>query len=343
MTAPYSKEKKIEILTYAKEHGVAAAARHYGIARQQITYWNKQLHIYTPQTTEYPISMRQQVVSYAKIAGVRAAAKKFGVSVAIITLWNQQMHAFAPKRTTFTEEQKIEILEVARDIGPAMAANKFGINIGTLCQWNKKYKIYETQKRYNITEIITILTFAKNYGVTAATEEFNISKETINRWNETHKIYTPQDMPSYVEYTPTEQQEILNAAREIYDAMPSDTRSANQAFIYMSGKYDVTVDQLWAWNRKFKIVPSRHRRQQQITQDEIAVVQRTLNTSRGRIAATARKTGVSVSRITKLKKEKKVTFDKGTQKIKTNPPVGQKKAKIIGAIIGGLLNKKERE
>ncbi len=35
MTAPFKEDKKIEILTYARDHGVVAASRHFGVFGQQ--------------------------------------------------------------------------------------------------------------------------------------------------------------------------------------------------------------------------------------------------------------------------------------------------------------------
>ncbi len=80
MTAPYSKERKIEILTYARDNDVVQASEHFNVPRGTITRWNKDLHIYTMQTSEYPMETRYEILNYVAQNSIQAAVKKFGVS-----------------------------------------------------------------------------------------------------------------------------------------------------------------------------------------------------------------------------------------------------------------------
>ncbi len=341
MTAPFKEDKKIEILTYARDHGVVAASRHFGVSRNALGLWNRRLKIYTPQTAEYTPGQRAKILAFVRDNGVRATTKKFGVSAAIIKLWNQDAHVYAPKVPSFTSAQKMAILEYTRDFGPMAAANQFGVNPSTIIRWNKKYHVYSPLREYGHDDIVAILMHARDHGVADASRHFNVPQYTIGRWNKQYQIYEGRTAPQYTAFTPAQQREILRDARGVYDELPAHSRTARVAFMTIAPKYELTCDQLYIWNRKFHIVPVRPVRKPEMSQGEIDAVQTALNGSRGRVAATSRKTGYSEPRITKLKNNKRVSFNLAAKQVQGRAPVGTKKARLLGQIIGALQRVKE--
>lgn len=334
MTKPYSKERKIEILTYARDHGVIAAKRHFKVPYSTIRQWNLTFNIYTPQTHGYPIEKQREILRYvARHNSIRAAMERFGVSRGTIENWNQELNIYKSPQRKFTDEQKLEILYYARDNGVFKAADKYEISNKTICDWNKKFQVYQEQKEYSPDERKNILMFARDNGVTATEREFNVPNFTLMRWNEEYKIYIPKQAPDYVHYCEPERIELLNRAKQIYDALPEQLRTANRAFGELAENYPVTVDQLSAWNKKYKIVPSRKYKKTPISQAEIDAAQSALTAARGRLRRAARESGLPLSLITKLKKDKKIAFTAATAKMRTNPPVGRRKAAAISGLI----------
>ena len=173
----------------------------------------------------------------------------------------------------------------------------------------------------------------------AAAQHYDIAAYTLNRWNKEYRIYTPRATTDYIEYTPAQQQEILRYALAVYNALPADARSARQVFTEIAPEFLVTIDQLYVWNRKFRIVPTRSCDRMQISDAEIADIQNTLNASRGSVAATARKTGRSELTINKLIESGRIGFNKGRNIKNKDMPIGQKKSRIIGNILSGLLSR----
>lgn len=333
MSAQYSQERKIEILTYARDHGVVAAARHFGVPNATIARWNNTLKIYNPQTREYPMEKRYEVLNYVVQNSIEAATKQFGVSRGIIERWNKELNVYKSPQRKFTREQKLEILYYARDFGGAAAADKYDVSSSQITEWNNQFHVYQTQKEYTVDEIKKILMFAAANGITAAEREFDVPATTIYRWNKEYKIYTPTRVPDYKEYSETERIELLNLARQYYDQMSIDDRSANQAFIMIASEYPVTVDQLSKWNQKYKIIPRRPHTRANPSQADIDKAQAALNAARGRVGRASRQSGIPETAIEKMKAEKKITFKRGRNKILTNPPVGRRKAGAISSII----------
>jgi len=342
MAVRYTNQKKLEILTYARDNGVAAAERHFGISHQQISTWNRAMKIYTPKPTEYPMETRIAILEYARDNSIKSAAKKFGVSVGIIKIWNNELQVFGPKNNLYTDAQQIEILTYARDFGPMAAANKYGVHPTTIIKWNQRHKIYSKLKTYTPDEIISILTYARDHGCISASRHFNLAIPTLTRWNEKYKIYTKQEPLARTKRTDAERIEMLNAARASYDRMPAYSRSARMAFIDVAQKFGVSSDQLSRWNRKYKIVPVRPTNRRGLNRTEIDSIQHVLNTSRGRVAATSRKTGVSAYVIGKLKKSGKISFSPAPVDGDAEMPVGMRKSIAIGKIIGALMAAKTR-
>ncbi|MDE6250463.1 MAG: hypothetical protein K2M34_02410 [Alphaproteobacteria bacterium] len=333
MPAPIPTDRKVEILTYARDNGVNAAARHFNIPHATIGRWNRELKIYTPQTREYPMEKRREVLNYVVQHGVKAATEHFGVSRGIIERWNKELNVYKSSQRKFTREQKLEMLYYARDFGVSAAADKYDVLPSQIVTWNNQLHVYQMQKEYTVDEIKKILMFAESNGMTAAEREFNVPANTIKRWNREYKLYTPRRVPNHTEYSEPERIELLNRARQYYDAMPIDDRSANQAFIILASECSVTVDQLSKWNRKYKIVPRRTHVRANPSQADIDEAQSALNAARGHVARASRQSGIPETLIEKMVAEKKISFNRGRDKILTNPPVGRRKAGAIAGII----------
>ena len=338
----YTEEQKIEMLQYAKVHGVVAAALHYDVDRRALAYWNKKLKIYKPKVASYDDATRRMVVEYAAAHGVRAATKQFKVSTEIIRIWNRELQVYGRKTNSFTEPQKLEILEYARDFGVFAAADKYAVHFSTICRWNKKYHVYDPQISFSPEQIIEMLTFARDNGLIAAAQRYDVADYTLERWNKEYKIYTPRQT-KFVAYTATQQQEILRHALAVYKKLPVKSRSAHQAFLATAKDFPVSIDQLGVWNRKFRIVPTRPSGRRPLSDEAVAEIQHVLNTSRGSVGATARRTGYSELTVNNLIKSKRISFDKGRDIINKDMPVRQKKARIIGTILSGLLSRRKGE
>lgn len=340
MTAPYSDTFKKKVLEYARDHGVAAAQKHYGLPHATITRWNQRLKIYVPQTAEYPLERRIEILKYAAEHGKRAAARRFNVSVGSIDLWDKKLKIVGARQKKFTDANKREILEFARDFGVLAAADKFDVLPSQIVDWNKTMRVYKSNTNYTDDEKVKILTYARDHGVTAAEQAFDVPQNTMQRWNRTLKIYKEREIPDYKKCSPEEQIQILRRAKEIYDAMPDGYQSAQQAFIVVAKEYGVTKDQLRKWNNKYKIVPLRPRAKRCIPQEIIDEAQAALDSKRGHVTAASRQSGISVNTITKLKKDKKIAFSRAKKNISTRPPVGKNKSKTIAAIIQALMQSK---
>lgn len=342
MQTRHSDAEKLKILKFAKKHGVVAAAQHYNINSQLISQWNRKFRIYAPKPANYSRECKIQVLTYARDHGARAAAKKFGVSENIVSIWNAELKVYTKTVRIFNDGQRRTVLLYARDYGIAAAADKFDVNPSTIIRWNKKYKIYEGMQEYTPRQISDILTYARDHGVAAAAAEFNVAKYTLNRWNKKYQIYTRRVQPDYVAYNADQQQEILRYALEIYNSLPADKRSAWAVLTEIAPRFNATRDQLYVWNRKFKIVPVRAVRRRTPSQDEIDAVQNALNTSRNRIAAAARKSGTTEYQIKKMLNKKQVKFRAATDKVASRVPVGAKKSRLISSIIQSLISTKNQ-
>lgn len=340
MTAPYSDTFKKKVLEYARDNGVMDAARHYGLPHATITRWNRTLKVYETVPPQYPLEKRMEILRYAAAHGKRTAARRFNVSVGSIDLWDKGLKIVGARQKKFTGANKLEILEFARDFGVLAAADKFDVLPSQIVKWNKSLRVYKSNTNYSEDEKIKILTYARDYGVTAAEQEFDVTQNTMLRWNRTLKIYKEREIPDYKKCTPEEQMQILHRAREIYDAMPDEYQSAQQAFIVVAKEYGVTKDQLRKWNNKYKIVPLRPRAKRRIPQEIIDEAQAALDSKRGHVTAASRQSGISVNTITKLKKDKKIAFSRAKKNISTRPPVGKNKSKTIAAIIQALMQSK---
>ena len=57
----YSLQEKLEILNFAKDHGINAAAAHFGVTGATITLWNKQLKLFLLPEINYVTDCNQEL------------------------------------------------------------------------------------------------------------------------------------------------------------------------------------------------------------------------------------------------------------------------------------------
>lgn len=260
--------------------------------------------------TRHSDAEKLKILKFAKEHGVVAAAQHYNVNSQLISQWNRKFKIYTPKPANYSHEYKIQVLTYARDHGARAAAKKFGVSENIVSIWNAELKVYtKTVRIFNDGQRRTVLLYARDYGIAAAADKFDVNPSTIIRWNKKYKVYE-----SMREYTPRQISDILTYAR----------------------------DQLYVWNRKFKIVPIRAVRRRTPSQDEIAAVQNALNTSRNRIAAAARKSGTTEYQIKKMLNKKQVKFRAATDKVASRVPVGAKKSRLISSIIQSLISTKNQ-
>ena len=281
----------------------------------------------------YPPERKIEILTYARDNGENATAHHFNIPTETIREWNKELKIYKRLQRSFTDEQKLEILNYARDHGVVKASDKYDVGIKSIYSWNKKFHVYEERKAYTPAERKKILKFAQENGLVAAEREFNVPGNTILDWNKEYKIYTPRRIVNCIQYSTSEQIEFLNLAKQLYDSLPSRVRSANIVFKELASQHPITVDQLTAWNKKYKIVPSRKYKKTNISQDAIDAAQAALTAARGSVMRAARESGIPRNMIMELKKNKKISFVQASTQIRTNPPVGHRKANAISKII----------
>lgn len=295
-------------------------------------------------TETYSKEGKMEILIYARDNGENAAAHHFNVPKETIREWNKELKVYKRLQRNFTNEQKLEILYYARDNGVVNASDKYDVGIKSIYSWNKKFHVYEERKAYPPDERKKILEFAQKNSLVAAEREFNVPGNTMLDWNKEYNIYTPRRVVNCIQYSNEEQIKFLNLAKQLYDELPDQVRSANFVFKELASKYPVTVDQLTAWNKKHKIVPSRKYKKTPVSQVEIDAAQAALIAARGSVMRAARESGIPRTKIMELKKNKKISFEQGSTEIRTKPPVGPNKVRTISKIIQMLqMNANRRE
>jgi transposase-like protein len=75
-----SKEKKLEILNFVKEHNISAAVKKYNKASSTIQTWNAELKVYKVRRHRvFSDKQKADIIQYANITSVADAAKKFNL------------------------------------------------------------------------------------------------------------------------------------------------------------------------------------------------------------------------------------------------------------------------
>ena len=70
----YTHEQQLEMLRYAKKHGVKNASRHFGVSLRSLAMWNKKYNV-------YPVRLPRQYTTEQKynILGARTATDRKNV------------------------------------------------------------------------------------------------------------------------------------------------------------------------------------------------------------------------------------------------------------------------
>ena len=188
----YTTEYKLEILAYAKQCGVSAAAQMYNVTSASIILWNKKYKVYEPtKRRTFTEDEKIAILEFARDNGVNRASVTYHVIPHVICNWNREYNIYPPnqygpgKRTrTFTKRQKVRILTFARDNGFTQASYKFQVPISMLWKWNTKYHVFPTTK-YNILsedKKIEIVKFAHEHSVSQAALKFNTNATSVRNW-----------------------------------------------------------------------------------------------------------------------------------------------------------------
>jgi transposase len=101
---------RLVVLEYAREHGPAAAGRHYGLSARTIRRWRKRWRRggVEGRVPSYP-RHRARRVSPAAVELIRQARQEFGYGAARTRLWLQRVHGIRLAMGT--------IQRVFRDLG----------------------------------------------------------------------------------------------------------------------------------------------------------------------------------------------------------------------------------
>ena len=188
----YSEEKILEILNYAKEHGVMSASKRYKVHSGTIKYWNDEYNIYTPRVRrEFSTQEKINILTHVLKDGVIKTAYKFDISPVILARWNADLKIY-PTGTTvahdkpegYSEEKKLEILQYTKEHGISNAARHYKVSQSLIQVWNAAYKYYETRPYTKRTpeEKAKILAYAAEHSIPQAAKEYGLADGTIRGW-----------------------------------------------------------------------------------------------------------------------------------------------------------------
>lgn len=87
-----STEKKLEILHFARLHGISKAVKEYNTASSTIQTWNTELKIYkTRRHRTFTPEQKAQIIQQANATSIASAAKKFNLYSHQIQRWIDDM------------------------------------------------------------------------------------------------------------------------------------------------------------------------------------------------------------------------------------------------------------
>lgn len=194
----YSKEEKLKILEFAKEHGINAAANHYHVSMPSIVAWNNKYHIYPHKSRRtFSEEEKEEILDYARRYSITKASRKYRVAMSSISSWNEQTQVIPANRvvmptdgrTRFSIKIKYEILKFARDYGIAEASYKYQINPALIYRWNTIYKmcvIRKYRKNTNITRQ-DVIKHANQFSISDAAVKFGLTTKIIKKWMSAEK------------------------------------------------------------------------------------------------------------------------------------------------------------
>ncbi len=88
-----SEDFKLEVLNFAKEHGVSKTMRKYNLPDSTIREWNKVYKIYTPRKARsFSEAEKKLIIKYAEKHSVPDAAREYSVTGDQIRQWAQKIY-----------------------------------------------------------------------------------------------------------------------------------------------------------------------------------------------------------------------------------------------------------
>ena len=86
----FSAKLKELVVKFAKENGLTAAGRKFGVSANSVKFWRKAG--YKPKVRRYADDFKEMVVSFGEVKGSwKDAAEKFGVEPDYVRLWAIKM------------------------------------------------------------------------------------------------------------------------------------------------------------------------------------------------------------------------------------------------------------
>ena len=188
----FSTAEKLEILNYAKEHGVMDASKKYKVHSGTIKYWNDEYNIYTPRVRrEFSDEEKINILKQVLTDGVTKTAYKFNLSPIVLARWNAEFQVYPTgtaiahaKPEGYSEEQKLEILQYTKAHGISRAARRYNVSQSLIQIWNMAYQYYKTRPYTKRTpeQKAKILAYAAQYSIPQAAKKYNLADGTIRGW-----------------------------------------------------------------------------------------------------------------------------------------------------------------
>lgn len=192
----YTHEQQLEMLRYAKKHGVKNASRHFGVSLRSLAVWNKKYNVYPVRlprqyTTEQKYNILGAVIKY----GLQQTAKMYNVTESLISVWNdeyniypkgQHLGEYAPRHPYIkrTADTKLEILKFAKKYGTVAACEKYDVSPQNLANWRYRlgFKNKRSKRNFSPEHKSEILAYAAKHSVARAAQYFDINSTLIRIW-----------------------------------------------------------------------------------------------------------------------------------------------------------------
>lgn len=244
----YTFEQKMEILLYARDHGVRNAEKDLKISASTICRWNKKYGIYKEQEVrKFSEAQKIEILQYTEDNGISAAVKKYNVGASVISGWANEYGIYTksgkrkkkPKaRIRRPVAQIFEIVDFAINNTVKKAVEKFNVADATIRRWIKHYAkcdrravAAEKECVLSVEEIFKVLEFAGTNSVLSAVEKYNIAESTIRFWNNQFHVF---DSRMCRVFDGALRKKIIESAKA--NSVPEAARL-----------FDVTTDQIRGW------------------------------------------------------------------------------------------------
>lgn len=192
----YTLTEKMNILSWARDHGTIDAARKFCVQPCTIIRWNKQYKVYQFQKIRtFSPEKKKEILEYANKFSLTHACKKYDVDYYTLQQWNRKMKIYVQqgrrnnlepheKQPRKTDEFKIMVLKCAKQHGTTYASKKYGVAASTVRMWNDKFHIYtpRTNRFFTPQNKQSIIEYAMQSGIAEAARKFNVTGWQIQTW-----------------------------------------------------------------------------------------------------------------------------------------------------------------